>query len=303
MLVFVTSVMHPQSANSYRRIWELLNNTLVSVCSQTDRDFKVIVVCNKILLLSHDSELIHKNTCFVQVDFPCPGPETREKIMRLGKLNPPAGDAAWEEEGQFFEERVNDRLNIRTDKGSKLIVGLLAAREYSPEYVLFFDADDFLINDMASFVNTNPGRKGWIMSRGYRMLGDKTVPFYRKESFCGTGNTFSYDLLSCKIPALLSTHSSQVEIFSGVETEFMLMALGSHRHTRSYFRKASVDLEEFPFSGVVHLLGTGENHSDIRNFTKKFSRNRDWEPITNELIDDYNITLPKKSFWRSIGFG
>ncbi len=70
MLVFVACIKHPDNSQSYDEVWRLLNNTLFSVCSQQDKDFRVIVVCDKILPLFHHEALIAPYTDFIEVDFP-----------------------------------------------------------------------------------------------------------------------------------------------------------------------------------------------------------------------------------------
>ena len=49
MITFITSIRHPNNSIFYERVWDLLEATLYSVCSQTNGDFRVIVVCNEIL--------------------------------------------------------------------------------------------------------------------------------------------------------------------------------------------------------------------------------------------------------------
>lgn len=296
MVVFVACVKHPLDSKSYRTVWELLNNTLLSVCNQTDRNFKVVVVCNEILPLLHNSELIIPHTEFVKVDFPRPGMAGRRNLCRLGNLSPPPGDETWEEKGQFSEQLIVPRMNIRIDKGTKILTGLLAAEKYHPDYIVLLDADDFVLKDLVEYIHKHKGGDGWIMSHGYRMLKKSLTPIYKEDSFCGTGNTILFEHLTKKIPLSLSVGSSQEDIISETETEFLLMALGAHRHVKTYFQKHSILLDEFPFRGVVHLLGTGENVSDVRNFSKKFKRNTEWKRASKELKAQYNIKSLKTGF-------
>ncbi|CAM3910713.1 hypothetical protein H7J08_02195 [Mycobacterium frederiksbergense] len=52
------------------------------------------------------------------------------------------------------------------DKGTKVGIGLIAAREFGPEYVMQVDADDFVHRDLVSFVNSHHGHPGWVLKRG-----------------------------------------------------------------------------------------------------------------------------------------
>lgn len=95
MLVFMTSVVHPDNCYSYEKIWQLLNNTLYSVCSQLDQNFRVIVVCNQQLPLFHHAELINRYTEFIVVDFPADLEAATDNFTRLGNLPLPPDDSYW----------------------------------------------------------------------------------------------------------------------------------------------------------------------------------------------------------------
>lgn len=67
MVVFITSVRHPDTANDYTRCLELLSDTLYSIKQQTNPDYRIIVVCNEIPAFPKDD-----NIDFVQVSFEPP---------------------------------------------------------------------------------------------------------------------------------------------------------------------------------------------------------------------------------------
>lgn len=265
MIVFITSVRHPENSKSYQRVWDLLNDTLYSVCKQKDQNLRVIVVNNKKLTIKRNIKEISKKTEFIQGGFP--------PISQKGT------------EG------------IRIDRGSKYVIGLLSAKKYNPDYVMFFDADDFIENNISEYVNKNLGRNGWIMDKGYQMIGNKLREVNCYESFCGTGNIFNYNLLYSKIPEKLTLKSSRDEIVNSMDDYFLRFILGSHRFSRNYFKNLSKEFQSYPSKSVIQLLDTGENRSDNWENTKMAKedmiKNPDlWIKISKDQIKNFNIKQP-----------
>jgi len=103
MVVFITSVKHPLNAFSYETVWDYLHETLFSVCSQVEDEYRVIVVCNKVLDRFEQTDRVRKKVDFIEVDFAPPSLVS----------NPSTGlDACYK------------------DRGVKNIVGLLHAKKY-----------------------------------------------------------------------------------------------------------------------------------------------------------------------------
>ena len=171
MIVFVTSVRHPDNSHDYRFCWDLLGDTLASVCNQENTDFKVIVVANVIphkfgqndshsIASQKDLDNIAEYVEWVKVDYPPRG--------RKGKIQ-------------------TGIENVRVDKGCKLTRGLIAADKYNPDYVMFVDADDFISKNISSYVNNRIVQEdpipGWTINRGYILVGEnwrKDDDFVRK---------------------------------------------------------------------------------------------------------------------------
>ncbi|MCP4142729.1 MAG: sulfotransferase family protein [Chloroflexi bacterium] len=331
MLVFVTAVKHPDNSKSYEEVWRLLNNTLYSVCSQTDTDFRVVVVCDKKMPLIHNAILINKYTDFIEVDFPSHSDEVVESFNRLGNLSPPIENPKWWRQwsrdrkktirnkgGKLFRlarkklnldpqnqasytymsnPEIKLMVNYALNRGSKQLIGFLAAKKHTPEYVLIFDADDYVGNDIAAYVNSHPGENGWIMTHGYKLSGDLVAPFYNKTSFCGTGNIVSYSLLSEDIPSCLSEKSSQDELFRYVDSKF-LITLARHGKVRAYYRKKDRDFLNYPSRSAIHVVGHYESNEFLRRKLRKEADSLQFEeaqkyavfsPITQEVIDYFNI--------------
>jgi hypothetical protein len=340
MLIFVTAVKHPDNSESYEDVWRLLNNTLYSVCSQNDTNFRVVVVCDKKMPLNHHANLINKYTDFVEVDFPSHSDDVVERFKYLGNLSPPIDDPKWwkqwsrdrkkpgtQKRKNFFcqirkfvgsdsknEKRttymsapeINLMANYALNRGSKQLIGILAAKKHNPEYVLMFDADDYVGNDIASYVNANPGENGWIMTHGYKMADDLIAPKHSHTSFCGTGNIINYSLLLEEIPAYLSVTSSQDDLFEHVNSEF-LVTLARHGKVRWYYKRKERIFLDYPTRSAIHLLGHQDSNDYQRRRLRKeptglrleeAQKDAGFSPITQKLMHYFGIltTAETKAF-------
>jgi len=349
MLVFVTCVKHPDNSHSYEKVWQLLNNTLYSFCSQQDTDFRVIVVCDKKLPLTHHQALIDEYTDFIKVDFPAHSKNVLNNFHNLGNLSPPLEDKQWREIENNYqtsleifgssgpslfmqihektagtdgikklgeikketkkiirgdkkqkEQKAKDYFhiaNVVLNMATKLLVGILAAEKYDPEYVMLFDADDYVGNDISAFVNTHPGENGWVMTHGYRMSGNQIAPYYRWNSICGTGNIYNYALLRELIGNKVTEKSTQNEFFQHVDSE-LLITIGRHDRPRKFFAERGKRLLEYPTRSVIHLV----NHEESSEFARKIIRGEQADvfldnarkfgeitPVFSTLIGYFNV--------------
>jgi len=232
VLAFVTSLRHPDNASDYGRVEELLRRTLRSIEQQTSDDYVVIVVGNRA-----PSFEIPARAKFVYVDFPAaPEPTKREE--------------RWEA--------------VIADKGSKLAVGLLAARAYSPDYVMVTDADDFVHRDLVRWVGEQPaGSSGWFVADGWRYsahrgAGERIDDLYR---VCGTCYIAPWSAYA--VPDELPITATQAEVWDafGDRARFIL---GKHRDAEKWFEAHGYPLEKLPVPGSVYHVDTGENHSGKR---------------------------------------
>jgi Sulfotransferase domain/Sulfotransferase family len=362
VLIFITCVKHPENSQSYDKVWQLLNNSLYSVCSQQDADFRVIVVCDKELPLIHHQELISKYTEFVQVDFPGHDEEVLNNFNRLGNLTPPLYDPKWREiqndhktSIEFFGRhgpsillQIVDKLvghqginklreiksrirmivkgerdhketkaqdyfhiaNVVLNMGTKLLIGILSAKKYNPEYVMFFDADDYVGNDISAYVNSHPGENGWIMVHAYRMAGKRVAPYYRWNSVCGTGNIYSYSLLLEMVGSEVSEISTQNELFELIDSEF-LITIGRHDRPRKFFYEKGYPFLEYPTRSVIHLV----DHDESSEFKRQLIRGKPADvflrdaqkfgeivPIPSTLIAYFNILPENETKVFCLGF-
>ena len=227
MLVFITSLRHPTTATNYDKVLSLLRASLTSVLNQRGTQaFHAIVVANT------PAPVIEGKVEWVTVDHAPPPPPL-------------------------------DNLAVRLDKGLKLAAGLVAARKYSPDHVMVFDADDFVSNRLAAFVEGSAC--GWYVESGYVMR--EGVPLARKRhSFhttCGTSLIHKYALMPEPSVASSAPREALLDAFG---ESYVTEMLGSHRFAVERYAEQGTPLRPLPFPGATYLIGTGENHSQKSTF-------------------------------------
>jgi hypothetical protein len=227
MLAFITTLRHPQNSGDYGRVESLLQDTLASVSRQSCDEYVVIIVGNR-----RPAFPLPERVVFVEVDF---GPPSDVKGPQTG------------------------RASVIWDKGTKTAVGLIAARAFQPDYVMPFDADDFVHKDIAEFAHSRNGRPGWVVTRGWVYSRARNAYALRRKFFriCGTSFIVPFD--AYEVPPDLTVSATQREIAGafGERLEHLL----EHGYAFDWWREHGRHLEPLPFAGAVYHVDTGENHS------------------------------------------
>jgi hypothetical protein len=228
MLAFITSLRHPQNAADYGRTEQLLKETLASVAQQTSDDFVVIVVGNQ-----RPAFELGPKVHFVPVDFP---PPPRENGPHTGRA-----PFVW-------------------DKGTKIGIGLIAAREFRPDHVMIFDADDFVHRGLVEFVSAQPESPGWVVDKGW--MYSRARRAYKKQDqfnrYCGT--CFVIPFAAYEVPAELTVTATQDEVAAGFG-ERLETIMGAHKGAVQWHRDHGRELAPLPFRAAIYHVDTGENHS------------------------------------------
>ncbi len=226
MLVFITSLRHPDNCVSYPRMLELVAACLRSVTAQRDPRFRAIVVCNRRPALPD-----FPRTDFVEVDFPPPNDVRGRQELPV----------------------------IRFDRGSKLAVGLLHARRYAPTHVLLHDCDDLLSARLAGFVGAHPRADGWHCERGWAWSQGRRLlrPLGNFHKLNGSAHILAADLLA--LPEDLTVAVSQEELRARLDPFFLLGVIGAHLVRSEYCATIGRPLAPLPFPSTVYVRDTGEN--------------------------------------------
>lgn len=264
MLVFVTSMRHPRNATDYAYNERLLQKTLKSISAQTSIQYHIFVVGNE-----SPSFDLGDRTTFIPVDFEPP--------------RPVSGPHA-------------DRSGFVLDKGTKIGVGLIAARSLNPDWVMIFDADDFVHRSLTEFVHSRSGAPGWVIRRGW-IYSQARNGYRRQDAFNGTcGTSYVLPYAAYGVPARLTISATQEEVAEAYG-ETLTSVIGAHRHAVAWFAKQGRVLRDLPFRGAVYHVDTGENHSgkNLRGVIKPWDR---------KLARDFSIDAscsPLASVWQCLG--
>ena len=162
MITFVIPVKSRKVSSDWSRFCLLLERTLISICNQTDTDFRVVAACHEI----PEIKFKHKNLHFIQVAFEPPvfyGTESQEEVTKRREI----------------------------DKGEKIKRAVAyAEREFDTDYIMTVDSDDCISNRIAEFVNkSGKNVPGWHIEKGYlHVQGQKLFLFTTSKfgSLCGS---------------------------------------------------------------------------------------------------------------------
>lgn len=263
MLAFITTLRHPQNSADYGRVESLLQDTLASLTRQSCDDYVVIIVGNR-----QPAFALPKRVVFVEVDFPPPS----------GHRGPRTGPGA-----------------VIWDKGTKIAIGLIAARDFEPEFVMAVDADDFVHRELAAFVRARPGHPGWVVKRGLMYSCNRNAYRVHRKFYRVCGTSFIIPFEAYDVSPDLTASATQQEIAEafGERLEHVL----EHGWAFDWWRKHGRILEPLPFPGAVYRVENGENHSDYALLGPA-------RPYRSHLYRDFAIRpskAPASTIWASIG--
>ena len=114
-------------------------------------------------------------------------------------------------------------------------VAISAALQMGSDHIMFVDADDFVADDLAEFVNANRDAPGWFMNRGYLLTPRAFTPYDSFHMRCGTSNILRADLLAGLVPHGLDAHWPPSLIADALDRYVMLELFGNHKHHARYF--------------------------------------------------------------------
>lgn len=265
MLAFITTLRHPQNSVSYGRVEELLKGTLHSVAQQSSEDYVIVIVGNK-----RPDFALPERAHFVHVDFPPPAPPTGAQTAREPFV--------W-------------------DKGTKLGIGLIAARQFSPSHVMSFDADDFVHRDLAATIHEHSDHAGWVVREGwmYSRARNSYVPQQQFNRACGT--SFIVPFKAFDVPVDLSVSASQEQVAAAFG-ERLSTIMGAHRNAEAWYRDHGIELEPFPYPAAVYHVDTGENHSG-KTLAAGIAH-----PLSATIQRDFGIESSRgrlSTFWAAFG--
>lgn len=225
MLVFVIPLKSPKVSKSWEQVSKLFERCIKSVCNQTSPDFRAIVVCNE----KPPIEFSHPNITYIEVDFTAPKEPTDLARRSLDKARVAMGN---------------------TDKGRKILMGLISAREFTPSHTMTVDADDCVSKHLAKLINQNPQENGWFIDRGYKYQEGSDFIYLKRKNFyrlCGSCNIIRYDLYDFPEPPEYNRGYGYYKYYI------------DHEKVKDFLSKKGNPLKPLPFTGAVYIGETGEN--------------------------------------------
>lgn len=256
MIVFITTVRHPDNCSSYDRIGRLLDASLRSVCRQVDADFRVVVVHNSMPKVT----ICDQRITYVRVDFPAPSAERTPRTSH----------------------------NVfRRDKGTKCAIGVAAAHQLGADHVMFFDADDLIHHQVSALANGSTDHPGWYSPQGWiHSFGSRSVQFVPTGFHQKNGSTSIIRTDLVGVPTTLATTVSQEEVLGSLTEAYVDRMLGEHGWWQDQLETTGHKMEATPFPIAVWEIGTGENVSG------NLVSNRQRQRIDADLHEAFGMTLP-----------
>lgn len=274
MINFVICVKHPDNCYSYETTWQLLRNTLYSVCNQTDKNFKVLIVTNKILDDFENDKNIF-NVEFIEVDFP-PPPTAGKNHVRTGMEA------------------------IRFDRGSKYVRALYHLslnKSKEKEHVMFVDADDFISCNLAKYINENQNYDLMAIYKSYCLINSKKISLiddFNLHAFSYTSiMNLEYLLDELHFEGLNKDNITQSDIFNCSKEYYLKFIIGSHEQTLKYFSvKNNAKILDVNFPAAIYNCSHNEQHSSTSWFDD-VSKHRSFviNNLTDEIKKEFNIKL------------
>jgi hypothetical protein len=188
MLTFIIPLRSSQVSKSWKKVSELLERTLKSICNQIVTEFEVVVVCHE----KPEIEFSHPRIHYAEVDFSVP---------------------------------LEDIASKDRDQARKMWVGLNLAKNINPSHIMFVDSDDCVSNQLADFVLKNPEKNGWYLKQGYEYPDGSETIYFRKKNFhrkTGTSHIIKYKLLEKFLSFELSEITNRNFLFHQYILEIMI---------------------------------------------------------------------------------
>lgn len=232
LVTFIIPVRHQDNA----RDWELLKNNLAqtigSISSQTNKNWRAIVVAN----YGADLPDMPERFSVTYVDL-------SPNVLHELNHSPSRED--------FLDA-------FRLDKGRRVLAGMLDARQSG--YFMIVDDDDFVSCNLVEFVAGQSNANGWVIDRGYIWDhgGSLIMEHDDFNHVCGTCLIIRSDLY--QLPESLN-HAS---------AEWIKATLGSHHRITEILAERGKPLGSLPFRGAVYRVGHGGSHSRTPSLLIKY---------------------------------
>jgi hypothetical protein len=264
MIGFVVPII----AKKYSKDWHLANlmleRTVRSICNQTTRNFKLIIVYHE----KPEINFFDNNIQYIPFTYPDVNVQQITDFDFMSK---------------WFTAEFAERM---MDKSRKITMGCKAAKELGCDYVMAIDSDDMISKRIAEYVDENKHSQltGWRISKGYLFKeGARLIEKnYQIWAMNGSTHIIRTDLVS----------------FPDFYTDFKLLSYNLFQQ-HAYTHQRLIDfhnltLSEFPFPGTLYLIhknnysqvNTILSANKIKQFIKTVLRGK---LITRKIKEEFGI--------------
>jgi hypothetical protein len=232
MIGFVVPICPKKYSKDWRLANLMLERTVKSICAQTSRDFRLIIVYND----KPEIEFIDDNIHYVAYSYP---EITISQIEDFDFMS------------QWFTVEFAERM---MDKSRKITLGCKVAKGLGCNYLMAIDSDDMISNRIAAYVNDNSNLNlpGWRISNGYLYKEGSRMIEKNNEIWAMNGSTHIIKADLVTIPDF--------------EIDFKLLSYNLfQQHAYTYQRLIDFSdekLSEFPFEGTIYLVHNF-NYSEV----------------------------------------
>jgi len=255
MLAFITSIRHPHNTNNYNKAVTLFEITARSIFSQNNTNFILVVVCNKKPVIEFSDERIHYHI----VDFPVP--PTLDVYQQQFSIS---NDDISCHPKKYFPNRG--------DKGTKILSGILYAKQFNPKYVYIVDADDWININIVQHLESQPEHAIWHVNEAY-VVNFKQKTFMKRYGLsrhCGSTLIYQTEffLSLANFTRQIDSSSSQSELIQGTSIGFIHDICGNHTKQYALALNKGFLPKPIPFPAICYVLETDENevqHIDVNN--------------------------------------
>lgn len=218
MLAFIIPLKSAQVSKDWHKTSALFERCLRSTCNQTSSAFRTIVVCNEM----PETTFHHDHVSYVQVDFLPPQKEKHPVARGL------------------------------TDKGRRVLKGIMQAQQFAPTHIMSVDADDCVSHRLADFVSRHPDANGWYLQSGWKYIdGEPSIYIKRRRFYTMSGTANIVHINHLDLP-----ETPEYNRGYGYYKFYV-----DHQKTRRLMEERQAPMRPLPFPGAVYVLATGDNMS------------------------------------------
>ncbi|MDZ8236398.1 MAG: glycosyltransferase family A protein [Nostoc sp. ChiQUE01a] len=245
ILTFIVPLKSPKVSKDWSLVSRLCSRTLNSIIRQTCPDFKIILVCNE-------------------------PPENYSQDSRI--------------------EIVTDSFPIPKNTGEvyldiklKVKRGMLACKGFGEGYVMRMDADDFIHQELVSFVKNNYGSNGWYFPKGFVYQEGMRSIYLRNDFYCWSATSNIVWLTEKDLPKSMETPDDKY-----------FVDLWQHLKMKKVCEQLGKPLQPMPFRAAAYTIGHSESimlHSlaNWRSLKKLIWQTVSARPLTAQHIDDFGF--------------